>query len=121
MDPIRKPLVIIESPYAGDRSRNDAYLRAALWDSLARGEAPFASHAIYPQVLDDNDPAQRRLGVEAGFAWADQAPVAIVAVYVDLGISRGMQLGIDRAIDRRQIVERRSIPAWAWAAERGGC
>lgn len=51
----RMILVIIESPYAGDVDRNLEYLRAAMRDCLKRGEAPFASHALYtqPGVLDD--------------------------------------------------------------------
>lgn len=82
--------VIIESPYAGDVERNLRYLRACLRDSLLRGEAPFASHAIYtqPGVLDDHDPEQRRMGIEAGFAWWIGA--AAVVFYTDLGWSRGM-------------------------------
>src|SRR5690606_40243334 len=55
-------LVIVESPYAAkeffDRVRNQDYARAALRDSLLRGEAPFASHLLYTQagVLDDDIP-----------------------------------------------------------------
>ena len=60
--------VIIESPYAGDVERNLRYLRACTRDSLMRGEAPFASHAIYsqPGVLDDHDPEQRRHAILNG-------------------------------------------------------
>lgn len=89
--------VIVESPFAGDVERNTRYLRACLADCLARGEAPFASHAIYtqPGVLDDNDPAQREIGIAAGFAWRDLADATVV--YTDLGISNGMRRGIEDA------------------------
>jgi hypothetical protein len=93
--------VIIESPFAGrDKDETDynlAYLRACLHDSLMRGEAPFASHAIYtqPGVLDDKIPAERTHGIEAGFAWREAAVATIV--YTDLGISHGMTLGIEAA------------------------
>jgi hypothetical protein len=60
-------LVIIESPYAGDPDGNLAYARAALADSLARGEAPFASHLLYPQVLDDMIPISPRSTPIAAF------------------------------------------------------
>lgn len=40
--------VIVESPYAGDVIRNVEYARAAMRDCLQRGEAPFASHLLYP-------------------------------------------------------------------------
>jgi hypothetical protein len=57
-------LVVVESPYAGDVTRNLEYARAAMADCLARGEAPFASHALYTQigVLDDTKPEERKLG-----------------------------------------------------------
>lgn len=83
-------LVIVESPYAGDVERNVEYARAALRDSLMRGEAPIASHLLYtqPGVLDDAVPAERAQGIEAGLAWRRVADLA--AFYIDLGWSRGM-------------------------------
>jgi hypothetical protein len=89
--------VIVESPFAGDVERNLRYLRACLADCLRRGEAPFASHAIYtqPGVLDDTDPVQRAIGITAGFAWRDVADATVV--YVDLGITEGMRAGISDA------------------------
>lgn len=88
-------LVVVESPFAGDVEKNVAYLRACLRDCLLRGEAPFASHAIYtqPGVLDDSKPDDRKLGIQAGFEWSRYAH--LVAVYGDLGITPGMQKGID--------------------------
>jgi hypothetical protein len=90
-------LTIIESPFAGDVERNLRYLRAAMRDSLLRGEAPYASHALYtqPGVLDDAIPKERELGMAAGWSWMRRA--SQVAVYEDLGRSGGMQRGIDRA------------------------
>lgn len=80
--------VQIESPYAGDVEANTAYARACLLDSLRRGEAPFASHLLYTQVLDDLRPEDRNLGMDAGFAYLLRAD--LVAFYVDRGMSRGM-------------------------------
>ena len=101
--------VIIESPYAGDIERNVAYLRRCLADSLHRGEAPYASHGLYtqPGVLDDGDPEQRRLGIEAGFAWGRVADA--VVVYEDCGVTPGMQMGIDQAAARGLPIERRRL------------
>lgn len=91
------PRVIIESPYAGDIAANTQYARAAMADSLRRGEAPFASHLLYtqPGVLDDANPAERAQGIEAGLHWGRSADYT--AVYVDHGISPGMAQGIARA------------------------
>lgn len=102
-----KPVVIIESPYAGDFSRNLDYARACMLDSLQRGEAPFASHLLYTQVLSDEIPEERELGIEAGFAFRDVA--AYTAVYVDLGISDGMAKGIEDAKAKGLRYELRTI------------
>jgi hypothetical protein len=104
-------LVIIESPYAGDVKLNLRYLRAALYDCLRRGEAPYASHALYTQVLDDSILEERTLGIEAGLAWGKKADVTVA--YIDLGISNGMRVGIARAQAEGRPVEERSLPAWA--------
>lgn len=107
-------LVIIESPYAGDVERNERYARAAMADSLTRGEAPFASHLLYtqPGVLDDTDPSERALGIRAGLAWGREACATVV--YTDLGLSRGMFWGIVRAHRDGRPVEYRSLGGeWA--------
>ncbi|QKO02989.1 nucleoside deoxyribosyltransferase [Gordonia phage TZGordon] len=100
-------LVVIESPFAGDQERNVRYGRAAMLDSLRRGEAPYASHLIYPQVLDDTNRAERIQGMAAGFAWGVMAD--LVAVYCDLGVSDGMQQGVDEARRRGTPVEHRFL------------
>lgn len=111
-DPTRPILVVIESPLAGDVARNTRYARAAMRDSLRRGEAPYASHLLYaqPGILDDLVPGEREQGISAGFAWG--ACAELVAVYTDLGISGGMRRGIARAEAAGTEVVYRSIPDW---------
>lgn len=106
-------LVVIESPFAGEVEKNLAYLRAAMADCLARGEAPYASHALYtqPGVLDDTKPDERELGINAGFRWGEKA--ALRAFYVDRGWSRGMRAGLVEAERLGQAKEIRSLPGWA--------
>ena len=105
----RPRLVVIESPFAGG-GRRISYALAALRDSLDRGEAPIASHLLYPQVLDDNKPDDRKQGMEAGWAWLARAE--LVACYTDLGISKGMRDGIERAKAAGVEVEERRVPGW---------
>lgn len=91
--------VVIESPLNAPTregiERNKKYARAALLDSLRRGEAPYASHLLYdhPEILDDLSSEERELGIQAGFAWC--ACAQKIAVYADFGISSGMRRGID--------------------------
>lgn len=102
-------LVIIESPFAGDVERNVAYARAALRDCLLRGEAPIASHLLYtqPGVLADSDPKERALGIAAGLEWGEWAEATVV--YVDRGLSPGMEQGIERARQQGRPVEFRRL------------
>lgn len=81
-------------PWQQGLLRNMRYLRAALRDCLLRGEAPYASHALYtqPGVLDDTKPEEREHGIAAGFAWRGVAEITLF--YVDLGWSRGMEEGL---------------------------
>lgn len=93
----RKRLVILESPYAGDIEANVAYGRRCVRDSLMRGEAPIASHLLYtqPGVLRDEVPDERQHGIDAGLAWRAVAEASVV--YIDRGISTGMEYGIAAA------------------------
>lgn len=105
-------LVILESPYAGNVDLNVRYARAAMRDCLMRGEAPFASHLLFtqPGVLDDVVPDERALGISAGLEWGSIAEKTVV--YTDLGISRGMELGIERARAEGRTVEMRTLSGW---------
>lgn len=102
-------LVVIESPYAGDILTNTFYARRAVKDSLARGEAPIASHLLYTQagILDDDKPEERKLGMAAGLAWYKAAEA--VVFYVDLGVSQGMQAAMLQATAEGKTIERREI------------
>lgn len=90
-------LVIIESPFAGDVKANIEYARKCVRDSLLRGEAPIASHLLYTQdgILNDDIPEERAHGIDAGLAWRTVAEASVV--YTDLGISKGMEYGIEAA------------------------
>ena len=102
-------LVYLESPYAGNVEKNIKYARLCMKDSLDRGEYPFASHLLYTQenILDDNDPVERTLGIVSGFAFAKLCSKTVV--YADLGISNGMMLGIEDAIKNKRTIEVRYL------------
>lgn len=101
--------IVIESPYAGDMARNETYARRAMRDSVERGEAPFASHLLYtqPGILDENNPKERALGIECGYAWSDHADK--IVFYVDYGMSPGMQSALNRALLQNARIETRKI------------
>ena len=121
-------LVILESPFAGksklpkwapgfvhrvarriDERRNVRYARRCLHDSIHRGEAPIASHLLYtqPGVLDDGKPSERQLGIDASLAWRQVTQAAVV--YIDRGVSLGMEYGVTAAQNAGVPVEYRSL------------
>lgn len=103
--------VILESPYAGDTPLHLRYLRAAIRDSLLRGEAPYASHHLYtaPGVLRDDLPEEREAGIVAGFAW--RALASKTVFYVDYGWSIGMVRAREHASRINQPYEMRVLEA----------
>jgi len=107
MKPSRKLLVMVESPYAGDIQKNVAYARKCMRDSLDRGEAPFVSHLLYTQVLDDNVPELRRQGIDSGLAWGFIADKYVF--YIDYGYSQGMTDARNFAIQFGITIEERKI------------
>lgn len=102
-------LVLIESPLAAPTpelvARNQRYAKALMRYCLYRGWAPYASHLLYAQdgILDDDIPEEREMGIEAGLAWGAKAELTIVGT--DLGISKGMERGINRARAEGRLVE----------------
>ncbi len=109
--------VDVETPYAGKSEeeirRNLLYARACVRDCLLRGEVPFASHLFYtqPGILDDNIPGERQTGINAGKSLIESLPGIVTVVYQDLGISTGMQFGVDRAKANARDVEYRTLGA----------
>lgn len=103
--------VLVESPFAAPTpegiSANIEYLKAAMRECCLRGEAPFASHLLYTQFLDDTIPRERAIGIGAGLQWGLAANKTVV--YVDRGISRGMQFGIDAAKLANRPIEYRHL------------
>ena len=104
--------VIVESPYAGEIETNVAYARAAVRDSLQRGEAPIASHLLYtqPGILRDEVEEERNWGIEAGLVW--RAAAAAGVFYVDRGWSKGMLFARELYIAAGIPIEERSLPDW---------
>lgn len=101
--------VVLESPFAGNIERNVAYAKLCIRDMLSRNEAPIASHLLFtqPGILDDNNKEQRKLGIDAGHSWIRVAD--IVAVYINFGISPGMEIGIARAASAGVDIQYREV------------
>jgi hypothetical protein len=89
-----KPCVFICSPYAGDTRKNIQNALRYLKYAADNGAIPFAPHLLYPQVLNDNDPSQRELGMFFGMVWLCKCDELWAFGEV---LSAGMKAEIDRA------------------------
>ena len=100
--------VIVESPFAGGFA-NVKYARECVRDCIQRGESPFASHLLYTQkgLLDDKIPEERKKGIDAAIGWLEVAD--FVAVYMDLGVTPGMIVGLVRAVKGGKSIKLRWI------------
>lgn len=93
-----KPCVFICSPYAGNIRRNTEQARQYMKFAVRMGAIPFAPHLLYPQVLDESDPAQRELGLFFGSIWLGKCDELWV---FGSNISSGMGMEIAKASRRR--------------------
>ncbi len=59
-------LIYVASPYAGDVEKNIAFAKLACRYVMEQRHAFFAPHLLYPQILDDTDPAERKTGLKFG-------------------------------------------------------
>ncbi|PYG89355.1 hypothetical protein LY28_00572 [Ruminiclostridium sufflavum DSM 19573] len=59
-------IIYIASPYAGDVKNNIEFAKQACKYVITTGNAFFCPHLLYPQVLDDNEPEERKLGLNMG-------------------------------------------------------
>lgn len=105
----QRPIVVIESPYAGDVANNCAYARLCVKDSLIRGEAPFALHLLYTQagILDDNIASEREQGIASGLEFCRVCDIHVF--YTDRGWSQGMLAAYKSAIENHEKIELRSL------------
>lgn len=100
-------IVIVESPFAGNMEVNRQYAIQACANCFRRGETPFASHLLYPQILDELKPEEREQGITAGYAFWPLA--SKIVFYTDLGMSAGMERAMRRAKELRIEIEGRTL------------
>ena len=116
-----RPVVLIESPFSNGGLEAVRYLFCALLDSVLRGEAPIASHAMYPLCLPEHcGDYDGKTGREVGLACRDAlaqlrrvegwnsktfltAPEISVVAYVDIGESSGMSREVGPVTERRKL------------------
>lgn len=71
-----------------------SYARHVIDEGLG---SPFVPHLMFPQFLDENIPAEREAGIEAGMAFLNVCDEMMVYLKNDLTISEGMKAEIKEA------------------------
>lgn len=59
-------LIYVCSPYKGDVELNTANAQKYCADIIKEGNIPIAPHIYFTQFLNDDNPEERRLGIQAG-------------------------------------------------------
>ncbi|MFR2737501.1 MAG: DUF4406 domain-containing protein [[Clostridium] innocuum] len=93
-----RPLVFICSPYAGNIKRNKERAREYSRFAVSKNCIPIAPHLLFPQFMEEDDPAQRSLGIFFGLVL--QSKCKEVWVFGQT-ISKGMSVEIAKAKERK--------------------
>lgn len=89
-----RPIVFICSPYAGDTENNVKSAQGYSRFAIGKGYIPIAPHLLFPQFMNDANPAERKLGLFFGNALMSKC--SEVWVFGER-ISAGMESEIKRA------------------------
>lgn len=95
------PIVYICSPFAGDIDKNTINAKKYCRFAIQQGFMPIAPHLLYPQILDDNNTSDRKLGLLFGNILMDRC--SEIWVFGDK-ISNGMKSEIKRAKKKKYII-----------------
>ena len=96
-----RPLVYICSPYVGDVVTNTKNARKYSRFAVDKGYIPLASHLLYPQFLDDNNPEERELALLFGRVLLDKCRELWVFGMVR---SKGMAVEVERALQKGKTI-----------------
>ena len=89
-----RPMVYVCSPFSGDIAGNTANVRKYSRFAVEQGYIPIAPHLLFPQFLNDNDIAEREMGLHFGNVLMSHC--SEVWVFGEI-ISAGMDAEIRRA------------------------
>lgn len=90
--------VFVCSPYAGNIDQNTLMACVYCRNVIMEGDAPFAPHLLYPQMLDEKKPEDRELGISLGIRMLE----ACDEIHVFGGkVSSGMRREIDHATKKK--------------------
>ena len=96
-----RPLVYVCSAYSGDVTANVKKARHYCRFALEQGQIPLAPHLLFPQFVNEDDPAERELAIFMDVILLGKCQE--LWVFGD-SISEGMNTEIEVAKKRRQMI-----------------
>lgn len=111
-------LVYIASPYAGDIHKNVQFAKDACLYAMKQDCTPIAVHLLYPQFLDDSNPAQREAGIRMGLRVLEACDELwlcgdLISLGMNSELAAAERLGIFvRQIPESEITMERSYGVW---------
>lgn len=98
-----KPCVFICSPFASDIAGNVMRTIRYMRFAVVKGVIPFAPHLLYPQVLDEDDPSSRELGLFFGMVWLGKCDeLWVFGRHLSNGMAREIAKAKNRGIPIRR-------------------
>lgn len=98
-----KPCVFICSPFAGDIAGNTMRTIRYMRFAVVKGVIPIAPHLLYPQVLDEDDPSDRELGLFFGIVWLGKCDeLWVFGRHLSNGMAREIAKAKNRGITIRR-------------------
>ena len=91
--------IYVASKYAGDVERNTAFALNCCRRVIDEGCMPIASHLLYPQMLDDNNPDEREMGLMFG--------LALLAVCDEVWVFGEVSAGVAREVGEAKRLKKR--------------
>ena len=98
-------LCYICSPYRGDTARNVAYAQELTRRAVLRGYAPITPHLYITQALDDEDRAERALGMEAGMHLLIQCEAVMIGGRFGISEGMGYEIGLAHRLGKTFLIE----------------
>ena len=91
--------IYVASKYAGDVEKNTAFAVHCCRRVIDDGCMPIASHLLYPQMLDDNNPDEREMGLMFG--------LALLAVCDEVWVFGEISAGVAREVAEAKKLKKR--------------
>ncbi|OUP75300.1 hypothetical protein B5F08_11330 [Anaeromassilibacillus sp. An172] len=68
---LSRPKIYIISNHSGSKTENISMAIKCCQYAIAKGKIPVAPHLLYPRILNDGDPEERKLGIIFGVSLMD--------------------------------------------------